>query len=366
MRDFFARQDHARRSTARLLAVFAVAGLVTILTTAAVFAALVAVLAVAYLNVTTNIEMDREYLMSVLWSRFWLALAVTSVAVVGVAVYRTLQFVEGGGRELAKQLGATRVWSDATDPRQRQLINIVDELSVVTGLTAPNVFVLEHDHGINAFAAGMHPKDTVVGVTQGALQCLDRSQLQGVLAHEFSHIQNRDVRLNLYTMGALEGIEVIASAAMYLTRIGMSPRTKAAPLALVFGLILWPIGRVGALFGLVIRMAMNRQREFLADAAAVQFTRNPEGLCSALKLIADHEHTGQVASGTAERASHLFFAEAKLHRWNLLSSHPSLQERIRRLESLGEGPYGDLSAAITAGARAANDQLAGTGGTKVR
>jgi len=197
--------------------------------------------------------------------------------------------------------------------------------------------VLENESGINAFAAGVEPKDTIVGVTQGALEHLDRSQLQGVLAHEFSHIVNQDVRINVQTLGALQGIEAIASAAKYLLRMGVSSGLHGSMLAIAFECVLWPVGQIGILFGSIAKMSLNRQREFLADAAAVQFTRYPEGLSSALKLIAEHARQGQMESGAAQTASHLFFAEGTSPLGSLLRSHPSLEMRIRRLDPGWDG-----------------------------
>ena len=223
------------------------------------------------------------------------------------------------------------------DPQYQQLINVVEELSIATGTTAPKIFVLEDETGINAFAAGIEPRDTVVGVTRGALEHLNRSQLQGVLAHEFSHIVNRDVRINVQTLGALQGIEAIASAARYLLRMGVSSGVNGSMLATAFGCVLWPVGQIGVLFGSLARMALNRQREFLADAAAVQFTRYPEGLSSALKLIAGHARQGQMESGAAQTASHLFFAEGTSSLGCLLSSHPPIEMRIRRLDPEWDG-----------------------------
>ncbi len=232
------------------------------------------------------------------------------------------------------------------DPKYRQLIDVVEELAIAAGVPAPKIFVLEHEKGINAFAAGTEPKDTVVGVTQGALDHLDRSQLQGVLAHEFSHIVNRDVRINVQALGALQGIEAIASAAKYLLRMGVTYGVNGSPVATAFGYALWPVGQIGVLFGSLAKMGLNRQREYLADAAAVQFTRYPEGLSSALKLIAAHARDGALESDVAQNASHLFFAEGISPQGGLLSSHPPIEERIRRLDPEWDG---ELPLALPAG-----------------
>jgi hypothetical protein len=169
------------------------------------------------------------------------------------------------------------------------------------------------------------------------LEHLNRSQLQGVLAHEFSHIVNGDIRINVQALGALQGIEAIASAARCLLRIGISRGVNGSMLATAFGCVLWPVGQIGVLFGSLARMALNRQREFLADAAAVQFTRDPQGLGSALKLIAAHALQGRMESSAAQSASHLFFAEGVPALGRLLASHPPIELRIQRLDPAWDG-----------------------------
>jgi Zn-dependent protease with chaperone function len=337
MRNFFEQQDHARRLTFRFATILALATVGTILVTGIALAALVTLLSIAHVRATTNIQLDQQYLLNEFLSRCWLGVGVSCTIVLGTALFKTFQLLDGGGWALARQLGGQQVLRDAPDPQHRQLVNIVEELTVASGVPAPKVFVLPDEPGINAFAAGMRPKDMVVGVTQGALDMLDRSQLQGVLAHEFSHILNRDVQLNLKTLGILDGIEAIASVARYLGRMSRSSTTQAAPLAAVFAAVLWPIGKIGWLFGLLAKMALNRQREFLADAAAVQFTRNPEALADVLKLIAAHERGAEVESNAAQLASHLFFAQGTCGFANLLRSHPTLEERIVRLQPDWDG-----------------------------
>ena len=158
-----------------------------------------------------------------------------------------------------------------------------------------------------------------------------------MLAHEFSHIVNRDVRINVQTLGALQGIQAIASASTYLLRMGVAYSINGSTVATAFGYALWPVGQIGVLFGSLAKMALNRQREYLADAAAVQFTRHPEGLSSALKLIAAHAYQGKMESHVAQTASHLFFAEGTSPLGCLLSSHPPIEERIRLLDPEWDG-----------------------------
>ena len=278
----------------------------TVLATGVLFAGLATILALLQVVATTKFKVDPDYWIAAFVNQFWMATLVLGILTIGMVIYKTWCALQSGGSELARQLGGTRVMTVGLDPQYRQLVHVVEELSVVTGATLPKVFVLENENSINGFAAGLEPRDTVVGVTRGALEHLDRAQLQGLLAHEFSHIVNGDVRINIQTLGALQGIEAIASAASYLLKLGVSSGVNGSMLATAFGCVLWPVGQIGVLFGSLARMALNRQREYLADAAAVQFTRNPDGLSSALKLIAAHDFHGTNEIGNLPRDKSLF------------------------------------------------------------
>jgi Zn-dependent protease with chaperone function len=180
----------------------------------------------------------------------------------------------------------------------------------------------------------------VIGVTQGAIERLKRHQLQGVIAHEFSHIKNGDMRLNIQILGVLAGVQAIATAARFLLRMALPANAKdmtgkhplGIVLALIFGAALWPIGQIGSLFAMLIHLAVNRQREFLADASAVQFTRDPSGLCEALAILLDDETGSRLACSGSQLASHLFFAASGGGWERLWHTHPLLAERIRRLD----------------------------------
>jgi Zn-dependent protease with chaperone function len=224
---------------------------------------------------------------------------------------------------------------------------------------------LEDEPGINAFAAGYDAKDTAIGVTRGAIDRLKRHQLQGIIAHEFGHIVQGDVRLNVRLIGILSGIQSISFAAQYLIRIATSPsKSSRSPignantplgmaLALIFGLALWPIGQVGALFAMLINLAVNRQREFLADASAVQYTRDPHGLCEALELLRDDEIGSRIQGPAAQLAAHMFFAG--VGSWQrLFQTHPPLEERIRRLNpQAGMSPAAKMADSAFAAQRSA-------------
>jgi Zn-dependent protease with chaperone function len=344
MLDFFEQQDAARRRTWRMAAILVGMVLGTILATAVVLAGLTTVLGQLYVSATTTFKVDYAYLLNQFIDRFWIVTGVAGVAVIGIAVHRSLKALESGGVEVARQMGGTRVAArgESAAPggenlRYQQLMNVVEELSIASGTKMPKVFVLEQESGINAFAAGMKPQDTVVGVTRGALEHLNRSQLQGVLAHEFSHIVNLDVRINVQTLGALQGIEAVASVARFLVRLGQTSSMQLSFLPTIFGCLLWPVGQIGVFFGALARMAINRQREFLADAAAVQFTRSAEGLSSALRLIEAHERQGRLESKAARHASHFFFADGSVALGGLLRSHPPIELRIQRLDPSWKG-----------------------------
>jgi hypothetical protein len=216
--------------------------------------------------------------------------------------------------------------------------------------------------GINAFAAGFAPTDAVVGLTDGALARLGRDELQGVIGHEFSHILNGDMRLNLRLIAVLHGIQFLAQAGRLLldSERGSGSRDKSAGAVLGLGLALMLLGSAGVFFGRLIKAGVSREREFLADASAVQFTRNPLGLADALRRIAALSEHGGVASPRAEEASHLFFAQAIAVRVNsLFATHPPLETRIRRLDPAWDGR---IDAMPSPGPAASSDLTAGVAG----
>jgi Zn-dependent protease with chaperone function len=250
-------------------------------------------------------------------------------------------------------LGGAPVDRRTADPGERRLVNVVEEMAIAAGLPVPALYVLPAEAGINAFAAGFSPDRAVVAVTRGALDELTRDELQGVVAHELSHVLNGDARLNLQLLALVGGLTVLAAVGRSLARLfgdggrrwrGRRGGSGAVALA---GVVVWAAGSVGAFFGRVIRAAVSRQREFLADAAAAQFTRNPEGLAGALAKIA---RTGSVVgSAFAPEAAHLFFANGLSTRW--LATHPPVEDRIRRLVPRSARP--GTSAPDAAGVHAA-------------
>lgn len=268
--------------------------------------------------------------------------AAIALGIIGVGSLYRLASLSGGGEVVAQQLGGERVPEDTTDPDLRRLRNVVEEVAIASGIPVPGLYVLEREAGINAFAAGHSTSDAVVAVTRGALDRLNRDELQGVVAHEFSHILNGDMRLNLRLVGVLFGISVIALIGQRLLRFGAlshGPRGRGAgggaPLVLV-GLVALVVGWVGLLFARMIRAAVSRSRERLADASAVQFTRQRAGLAGALKKIGGLADGSELSSrGDAEEVSHMLFGEGVAYgslAARLFATHPPLLERIQVLE----------------------------------
>jgi Zn-dependent protease with chaperone function len=253
--------------------------------------------------------------------------------------------LSAGGKVVAESLGGQLIPRNTEVPNQRKLLNVVDEMAIASGTPAPPVYLLADEPGINAFAAGFTPRDAVFGITQGAIEQLSRDQLQGVIAHEFSHIFNGDMRLNIRLMGALNGILILGILGYYLMYSTSFSRRRrgndnsgVAILALAIGLMV--IGFAGTFFGGLIKAAVSRQREYLADASAVQFTRNPDGIAGALKKIGALEAGSIVHNPSAPEVSHAFFAQGVtgFTQW-LSSTHPPLASRIKRIDPQWDGKF---------------------------
>jgi len=299
------------------------------------------------------------------------------MGVLGIAsLYKSME-LRGGGGVVARSLGGVLVTADTTDFKRKRLLNVIEEMAIASGVPMPEVYVLEQEPGINAFAAGHTPANAAVTVTQGALDRLSRDELQGVIGHEFSHILNGDMRLNIQLMGWVFGLFVIGLIGRLILQF--SPRgsdrrdSNAAFLALGFAIMV--LGYVGLLAGRILQAAVSRQRERLADASGVQFTRNPQGLKGALVKIAALPDGSALVAADAEQAAHMFFAEG-LSR--VFATHPPILERIRELdphfdmrelERAAAEPDQQPSAAEVAGlaaaqapSAAARSQFAGGGG----
>lgn len=238
---------------------------------------------------------------------------------------------------------------NTNDPAERRLLNVVDEMALASGVPAPPVFMMDKEDGINAFAAGYSPSDAVIGVTRGCVQQLTRDQLQGVVAHEFSHILNGDMRLNLRMIGFLFGILLLGIIGRIVFRLAAhsggsrrdSKEAGSAALAfLLLGLALIVLGSLGSLIGGLIKAAISREREYLADASAVQFTRNPQGIAGALMRIGGLHAGSKLQAPAAAEASHLYFAQGIWEGFGqLMATHPPLAKRIRAIDPTWDGKF---------------------------
>lgn len=319
--DFYSRQAQARRQTRWLVIAFIIA--------------LLAVVVSLDIVIFTLLAASAEYSVSVSPVQFaaqnpgaalFFTLLITAVLVLA-SIFKSLQLRQGGG-VVAQSLGGVRVERDTTDFKRKRLLNVVEEMSIASGVPMPEVYVLEQESSINAFAAGHTPANAAIAVTRGALERLNREQLQGVIAHEFSHILNGDMRLNIQMMGWLFGLLVLAVIGRMLLRVAPRDRKSAAGV-MAIALALVVLGYVGMLGGRIIQAAVSRQRERLADASAVQFTRNPHGLKEALLKIAGFSDGSRIRNADAEQVAHMLFAQG-LHR--MFATHPPLLERIRALD----------------------------------
>ncbi len=317
--NFFERQRLARRDSQRLVILFGLA----------VLAIVVAVTAVLLLFLGLGNEARLEGGQGLL-ARSWEAIAwtaaLTVATIAGASLFRTIQLREGGAA-VARSLGGTEIPASSRDPRHQRLRNVVEEIAIASGVTVPQIFVLEHEPGINAFAAGLRPTDAAIGVTRGALDQLSRDELQGVIAHEFSHVLNGDMRLNLRLIGWLAGITFLA----VIGRILMRARGRNAGGIVMFGVALMVIGSVGLFCARMIKAGISRKREYLADASAVQFTRQNTGLAGALKKIAANAHGSTLEATDGEEVSHMMFGDGVGYS-KLFATHPPLEQRIRALE----------------------------------
>ena len=336
--DFFERQDQARRNT-KLLVVYFVLGVAMLIL--AVYAATLAI----FTGVASrHHHVYDDQVQLVLWNpQLFFGAAIGTLAVIALGSgFKTLELAQGGST-VATMLGGRLVDPATSDPDERKLRNVVEEMAIAAGVPVPQVYLLPEERAINAFAAGHSTSDAVVAVTAGAMKLLSRDELQGVIGHEFSHILNGDMRLNLRLMGVIFGIlclAVIGRVLLY-TR-GRSSKDKN-PLPLL-GLALLVIGWIGVLFGRLIQAAVSRQREFLADASSVQFTRNPAGLAGALKKIGGLSYGSKLEAAHAEEASHMFFGNGMGESFfHMMDTHPALAERIRAIDPSFDGTFPPVS-----------------------
>jgi Zn-dependent protease with chaperone function len=323
--NFFENQERSLRRTRMLLglmslAVIAVAGSVTLVVTGSIWLSSTPARAMPYFEwLLANADLTG------------LTALITTVFIGLASLYRVAT-LRGGGARVALDMGGIPVSPDDRDPLRRRLRNVVEEMAIASGTPVPDVFVLDHEPGINAFAAGYRPEDAAVAVTRGALETLNRGELQGVIAHEFSHVLNGDMRLNVRLLGPLYGILVIGLIGRTLARGSHRSRGKNSGGATIVGVGLIITGYVGLFFGRLIKAGVSRQREFLADASAVQFTRQTSGIAGALKKIAGLHEGSAVSETDAEEISHMLFASGFASISGAFATHPPLLDRIRAIE----------------------------------
>jgi Zn-dependent protease with chaperone function len=347
MTNFFEQQAAARRRTAWLLFLYGVCVFLTVVVS------VVATVAILWFFVRSdNVNQFTDHPGLTLGEVGGIAAGVAGIQafiVLGASFYKTSQ-LSSGGKAVALLLGGQELLTQTRDPRERRLLNIVEEMALASGVPVPAVYVLTDEAGINAFAAGHAPGDAVIAVSRGCLEYLTRDELQGVVAHEFSHILNGDMSINLRLIGWVFGLIALSTIGLTLVRILGNTRTSSRDdkgkgggllIALfLIGIVLWILGMIGSFFGNLLKASVSREREYLADASAVQFTRNPDGIAGALKKIGGLREGSVVNSSNAPEASHLFFANAL--NFELFATHPPLEERIRRLDPHWDGTYPEV------------------------
>ncbi len=339
--DFFQRQDIARRNTRLLIVLFLLAVLLLIVLTNLALAGYL------WFNQDYDVYSGRgkdfqNYLSFLSWERFGLS---------GLAIAATVAIVSGikwvqlaaGGKVVAESMGGNQIIPQTDDRYERRCLNIVEEIALAANMPVPAVFVLEDERGINAFAAGISSADAVVTVTRGAITHLKRHELQGVIAHEFSHILNGDMRLSTHLAALLKGITFIGDVGLLMmhsnSRRSGANNSSGSMMMPVLGLALWIIGLIGEFTAGFIKAAISRQKEYLADASAVQFTRDPGGIGDALKVIGGYIPGTLVHSARAAEMSHIFFGQVEHRIWSFFSTHPPLEERIRRIDPKWNGEF---------------------------
>jgi Zn-dependent protease with chaperone function len=307
--NFFERQAAARRTSTRLVVLFALAVI-------GIVAAVDLAVFLAFGGGSGGLAFT----------------TLLTLAIIGLGSLYRIASLRGGGEAVALQFGGAPVSEDTTDISLRRLRNVVEEIAIASGVPVPALYVLEHEAAINAFAAGYSPSDAAIAVTRGALDRLNRDELQGVIAHEFSHVLNGDMRLNVRLIGVLFGILMLGLIGRKILQHGVGGRGRGAGAVLIAALIALAVGYLGLFFGRMIKAGVSRTREALADASAVQFTRQTSGLAGALKKIAASGAGSLLGQrGDAEEVSHMLFGDG-VGFSGLFATHPPLLQRIQALE----------------------------------
>jgi len=330
--DFFEQQAKAHRKTKWLVIYFVMAVAAMI---AAIYLCLMLIFSVALQEHHHRYYSEAQPQLSFWDSRVFFGVTIVTLAIVGIGSLYKTSALSAGGSAVSEMMGGRLLNTSTTDPDERKLLNVVEEMSIASGVPMPQVYVMDGENGINAFAAGHKPGDATITVTSGCMKLLSRDELQGVIGHEFSHILNGDMRLNLRLIGIVFGILCLT----VIGRILLQTRGRNNPMPVV-GIVLIIIGFVGVFFGRLIQAAVSRQREFLADASSVQFTRNPGGITGALKKIGGLGEMGsRLSHAHAEELSHMYFGNGVSEWIGLLETHPPLADRIRVFEPTFDGNF---------------------------
>jgi Zn-dependent protease with chaperone function len=324
--NFFEYQEQARRQSRWLIFLFVLAVVTIIIVIDIAILVAFGVMDAEQQQGLLNIQTLKANVPTLLGGA-----VVTAMVIAVASLFKTATLRSGGGK-IARDLGGILVEADARDPLRRRLYNVVEEIALASGIPVPEIYVLEQESGINAFAAGFTTADAAVAVTRGALEKLDRNELQGVIAHEFSHIFNGDMRLNIRLMGALFGILMLSLIGRRVLHgsyyMGRSKNSNGGAIMLI-AIAVTLVGYIGLFFGRWIKSAVSRQREYLADASAVQFTRDPDGIAGALKKIAVYSDASYL-SVESEEVSHMLFGDGE--NMSMFSTHPPLNKRIQRVD----------------------------------
>lgn len=323
--NFFAAQDQARRNSRRLVFAYIVSTLLIVTGVTVVFTSVFHLSSRSTYGLTFWGYVQRNPDLPVTVA------AITAAFIFGASIVKRISLSSGGG-QVARQLGGTQVSADVQDPLRRRLRNVVEEMAIASGVPVPEIYVLEQEGGINAFAAGYTQSDAAVAVTRGALELLDRDELQGVIAHEFSHILNGDMQLNIRLMGILFGILGLSMIGRLVLRGGRHvDDSRGVAVVLILGLGLVVLGSIGMFFGRLIKASVSRQREYLADASAVQFTRQTEGIAGALKKIGGYHRGSMIEAKDPEEVSHMLFGSGQKYSF-VFATHPPLVDRIQAID----------------------------------
>ena len=339
--DFFQSQETAQRNTTRLVVFFGLAVISLIVITNLLAMVLFGVLKPGPEGLTLNViaaQFD--------WQQFLAIGAMVSLVILAGSVYKTLMLA-GGGKVVAESLGGRLISQDTTDLHERKALNVVEEMAIASGTPVPPVYLLEQEEGINAFAAGYTPADAVIGVTRGTIAYLSRDELQGVIGHEFSHILHGDMRLNIRLICILHGILLLGLIGYLLLRSTRGGSNKNAGPILGMGIGLLVIGYAGTFFGNLIKASVSRQREFLADASAVQYTRNKDSIAGALKKIGGYARGSELETPEAPSMSHAYFnTGVTSFLQSIFATHPPLKVRIKRIDPQWNGVFIPVTAEV--------------------